>query len=113
MDASFPSERKGLISDPKFDIDIVDENAKRYQSKTKYKTRSSLKQGGEIARPSRVVNIHEEKQNKLNPKLKPPKLITYMQDLYIPPLIAVGHLSRLLNVSLGKFRSRRHLRTFL
>lgn len=106
VDASPPSERKELTLDPESNIDNVDGNAKRYESKTKFKTRSSLKQGGVIARPSRVVKIREEKPGKSNSKLKPPKLITYMQDVYIPPLIAVGHLSRLLDISLESLQRK-------
>ncbi|GJJ12277.1 hypothetical protein Clacol_006518 [Clathrus columnatus] len=86
--------------------DIEGQNVNRYQIKTKFKTRTSLKNGGAIERQPRVANIRGERENKPRAKTKSPKLISYIQDVYIPPLISVGHLSRLINVSLESLQRK-------
>lgn len=101
-------EAKEIASE--YDADLSEKDHRRHEIKSRFKTRSSLKEGGTIERQSRVPNVRKEKPNKQKQKDKSPKLISYMQDVFIPPLISVGHLSRLLNVSLGEFRS--HLTFF-
>ena len=65
--------------------------------KLKYKQRGSLQQGGEIERNPRISDPRVSKQK----KSKQHKMVTLTQDVYIPNVVSVSQLARLLGVRLG------------
>ena len=72
-------------------------NGGRGLKKLKFKHRGSLQEGGEIERHSRVSDVRAPKQK----KLKQHKMVRLTQDVYIPNVVSVSQLARLLGVRLG------------
>jgi hypothetical protein len=69
----------------------------RDNKKLKYKSRGSLQEGGEIQGRSRVLDLRVLKQK----KFKQHRTVRLTQDVYIPTVVSVGQLARLLGVRLG------------
>lgn len=71
----------------------------RDNKKLKYKNRGSLQEGGEIQAQSRVSDLRIPKQK----KFKQHRMVHLTQDVYIPTVVSVSQLARLLGVRLGRF----------
>lgn len=72
-------------------------NINRDNKKFKYKNRGSLQEGGEIRGQSRVSDLRTPKQK----KAKRHRMISLTQNVYIPTVVSVSQLARLLDVNLG------------
>lgn len=68
------------------------------RNEVRWRTRGSLQEGGEIERHSRVTDLRIPNPRKF---FKPKKELKVMPDVYIPNVLSVSQLAKILNVKLG------------